>query len=46
MTWQDVAAWLVVGAAVLYLVYKLWPRRHRPDVSAEDLVRDRRDEDD
>lgn len=46
MTWQDVGVVLVVGAALLYLAYKLWPRSRRPDVSAKDLVRKRRDDDD
>lgn len=46
MTWQDVAVVLVVGAALSFLAYKLWPRSRRPDVSTKDLVRKRRDDDD
>ena len=44
MIWQEIGVALVVGAAVFYLVYKVWPRSRRPDVSAKDLVRKRRDE--
>ena len=42
MGWQDVAVFLVVAAALGYLVWKIWPARRRPDVATRDLVRKKR----
>jgi hypothetical protein len=46
VSWQDVAVWVVVAGAVLYVVKKVRGRRRRPsassdapDVAADDLVR-------
>ena len=39
MTWQDVAVFAIVAAALGFLAWKMWPRARRPDVKASSLVR-------
>ncbi|MBX3270283.1 MAG: hypothetical protein KF729_08475 [Sandaracinaceae bacterium] len=45
MGWQDAAVFLVVAAALGYLLWKIWPPRRRPDVKARDLVRKKKRDD-